>query len=136
MKIELVPPQFTAQLWPLVEGFFARAMDKGETNDYSLEHIKMYINQGQWHLFVLGEDPNTLTGALAVSLIKYPNAHTAFITCMGGARICTDEMLDSFKALLRNLGATKIQAGGRDSVVRLVQKLGFKKMYTVVETTI
>jgi len=136
MIIELVPQQYTAQVWPLVEDYFARAIEKGDTTDYNIHQVKMFVNQGYWHLFVLSDKEKKLSGAIAVSFIKYPNDHIAFMTCMGGVGICTEEMLDAFKQLLRNMGATKIQAGGRDSVVRMVQRLGFKKAYTVVESTI
>jgi hypothetical protein len=136
MKLEIVPAQYTAQMWPLVEGFFARAVNLGTATDYSLEHIKMYVNQGQWALFVFGESSEDLAGALTVSMIKYPNDHVAFITCMGGTSICTPEMVQELKRLLKSMGATKVQAGGRDAIVRLVRKLGFEKRYTVVEATI
>jgi hypothetical protein len=60
----------------------------------------------------------------------------AFVTSAGGAGIVNEPVLDQLKAVLRGMGATKIQAGGRPAMVRLLENQGFTRRYTVVETKI
>ena len=134
MNIQIVPTHMTAQLWPKVEPFIEGA-EKYAEGDYSIDQMKMYVTQGTWALFVATDDDG-IKGAMTVAFQSYPNDRIAFVTCTGGKFICTKESLDQLKRHLTAMGATKIQAGGRDSVFRMLQGLGFKKRYTVVETTI
>lgn len=134
MIIQVVPTNFTAQIWPQIETFIESA-EKYADGDYSIDQIKMYVTQGNWALFVALEDDG-IKGAMTVSFQNYPNDRIAFVTCTGGKFICTEDSLNQLKRHLIAMGATKIQAVGRDSVVRMLQGLGFKKRYTVVETTI
>lgn len=134
MIIQVVPTNFTAQIWPKIEPFIEGAEEYAE-GDYSLDQIKMYVTQGNWALFIALEDDG-IKGAMTVSFQNYPNDRVAFVTCTGGKLICTEDSLNQLKRHLIAMGATKIQAVGRDSVVRMLQGLGFKKRYTVVETTI
>lgn len=134
MKIELVPQQLTAQVFPLVAKFFERTIPYSG-GDYSLEQIRMTVNQGGWSL-VVASDETGLVGAMTLAFMNYPNDRIAFVTSTGGKNICNKDSLMQLKNIVRAMGATKLQAGGRDSVTRMLAQFGFKKRYTVVETTI
>ena len=136
LTIRHVKQDYVAQTWPLVEGFIASAVEKGGGRDYNADQIKTYLSVGQWILLVATDDSGTIHGAATMSFINYPNARVGFVTSTGGKLICNEDTLDQLKRVAYHFGATKIQAAGRDSVVRLLQGLGFDKRYTVVEIAI
>lgn len=135
VTVRPVDVNYIAQTWPLVEGYIAEAHKHG-SEDYTLDQIKMYLATGAWLLVVATDDENKIHGAMTVSFVNYPNDRIAFVTSTGGKTICNAETLEQLKTLLKSLGATKIQAGGRPAMVRLLGKLGFKERYMVVETKI
>ena len=137
MKITVRPVDvnYIAQTWQLVEGYIADAQKHGG-EDYTLDQIRMYLAMGTWLLVVATDEENNIHGAMTVSFINYPNDRIAFVTTTGGKTICSEETLEQLKELLKGLGATKIQAAGRASVVRMLGKLGFNERYMVVETKI
>lgn len=132
--IQPVAPQYVAQLWPRVEPFIASA-EKHSGGDYTLDQIRMYLNMGMWWLVVAVEDQQ-IKGAMTGTFVSYPNDRVAYITATGGDGICTEDTLGQLRAILKAQGATKIQAGGREAMVRMLRKLGFNQRYTVVETNI
>lgn len=132
--IQAVAPQYVAQLWPRVEPFIASA-EKHSGGDYTLDQIRMYLNMGMWWLVVAVEDQQ-IKGAMTGTFVSYPNDRVAYITATGGDGICTEDTLRQLREILKAQGATKIQAGGREAMVRMLRKLGFNQRYTVVETNI
>jgi len=135
LTVQHVPQQYAAQTWPLVEKFIAATEKFGE-DDYSLEQIKMYVTLGHWTLLVATDEDKQVNGAMTIAFQNYPNDRVAFVTSAGGAGIVNEPVLDQLKAMLRGMGATKIQAGGRPAMVRLLESQGFTRRYTVVETKI
>ena len=135
LTLQHVPQQYAAQTWPLVEKFIA-ATEKFGGDDYSLEQIKMYVTLGHWTLLVATDENKQVLGAMTISFQSYPNDRVAFVTSAGGAGIVNEPVLDQLKTVLRSMGATKIQAGGRPAMVRLLESQGFTRRYTVVETKI
>ena len=130
--VQPVAPQYVAQLWPQVEPFIAKA-EKHGGGDYNMDQIRMYLNLGLWWLVVVTKD-GQLVGAVTGTFMSYPNDRVAFITATGGEELCNDDALAQLKEILKAQGATKVQAACRDSMVRLLQKIGFKPRYMVVET--
>ena len=135
LTVQHVPQQYAAQTWPLVEKFIA-ATEKFGGDDYSLEQIKMYVTLGHWTLLVATDEDRQVNGAMTIAFQNYPNDRVAFVTSAGGAGIVNEPVLDQLKAVLRDMGATKIQAGGRPAMVRLLESQGFVQRYIVVETKI
>ena len=133
--VQHVPQQYAAQTWPLVEKFIALA-EKFGGDDYTLEQIKMYVTLGQWTLLVATDENKQIHGAMTITFQSYPNDRVAFVTAAGGTGIVNEPVLDQLKAVLRGMGATKIQTGGRPAMVRLLESQGFTRRYTVVEATI
>lgn len=136
LTIRHVNKDFVSQTWPLVEGFLASAVEKGGGQDYGTEQIKVYLITGQWVLLVATDDQGAIHGAATLSFINYPNYRVAFVTSTGGKLICNEDTLTQLKNIAQHFGATKIQAGARESVVRMLQRLGFEERYTVIETNV
>jgi hypothetical protein len=137
MKITVRPVDvnYIAQTWHLVESYIADAHKHGG-GDYTLDQIRMYLATGTWLLLVATDEENKIHGAMTVSFLNYPNDRVAFVTTTGGKTICSEDTLLQLKELLKGMGATKIQAAGRPSMVRLLGRLGFNERYMVVETRI
>lgn len=132
--VQSVAPQFVAQLWPQIEPLIARA-EKHAGGDYNMDQIRMYLNLGIWWLVVVTKE-DKIVGAVTGNFLSYPNDRVAFITTMGGEEMCNDDALNQLRQILKAQGATKIQAVCRESMVRLLQKIGFSPRYMVVETGI
>jgi hypothetical protein len=135
LLVQHVPQQFTAQTWPLVEEHIASANKYGG-DDYTLDQIKLYVAQGQWVLLVATDENKQIHGAATVSFLTYPNDRVAFVTSIGGKLISNDDTFEQLKAVLRGMGATKIQGAARESIARLWKRYGFTERYTVVEVKI
>ena len=70
---------------------------------------------------------------MSVSFINYPTARVAFISLTGGKLVLNKETFEQLKEILRQRGATKVQAHGRESMVRLLERTGFKSQTTLLE---
>jgi hypothetical protein len=135
MTVKPVPQEFVAQLWPQVAGFIDKALPYSG-GDYTLDQVRMSLTQGNWMLLVSVDDENKIHGAMTVTFMNYPNDRIAYITTTGGRHICTEEALAQMKNIVASMGATKVQAGARPAMVRMLSSLGFNQRYMVVETKI
>ena len=132
-----VTPQTVNQVMPLVEEFLKSAEEKVGVSEYGVEHIKVYLANGDWLLLVAAEEAdNSLHGAATVNFINYPNARVAYITALGGKGIVNAEVFEQLCNVLKGFGATKIQCAAQDSAARLYERVGFDKKYSVLEISI
>jgi hypothetical protein len=132
---------FVQQVWPTVQGYIQEALDKGGdfpewAHGYNVHHVQSFVTNGQWLLLVAVDEEGVVHGAMTVSFIDYPMHRVAFITTTGGKFIANPELLDQLKALVKQHGATKIQAFCRESMVRLLSRAGFEPRNTLVETLV
>lgn len=135
LTVKHVSPNFAAQFWPRVEKYLAEAHKYG-SEDYTMEHIQMYVNLGTWVLLVAVDENDVIHGAGTVLFINYPTHRAAFFTTIGGRLISNEDTFSQLKVLLKSMGATTIQGAVRDSVARWLRKYSFKKRYSVVQTNI
>jgi hypothetical protein len=135
LQVQYVEPEFTAQAWPLIEKYIACALPYGN-GDYTLEQVKLLVCMGQWLLLVAVDDSGKIHGVATVAFISYPNSRVAFITCMGGRLISSQDTYTQMSMLLKGRGATKIQGMARPSIARLWKRYGFNDVATLVESTI
>ena len=135
LLIRAVPVQNVAQAWPLVEKYITDAQQY-DTEDYTVEQIKVYLSLGQWVLIVAVDEEGVIHGAMTVTFINYPNHRVAFITSTGGKLIISKDSLAQLKAIVQQMGATKVQAAVRPSMARLLGRTGFYERYITVETKI
>ena len=132
MNVAPLNVAYLHQHWEEVAKYLQPALDLGGVEDFSLDQMKVYITNGNWTLFVVVED-GKLCGAVVVAFSNYPNNRIAFVTAIGGKFISSKETFEKFKVALKNMGATKIQGGARESVARLWNRLGFKNKQILVE---
>jgi hypothetical protein len=120
------------QHWEEIAKYLNPALDLSGVEEFTLDQMKVYILNGSWTLFAVAEE-GKLCGAVVVSFSNYPNNRVAFVTAIGGKFISSKETFENFKVALKNMGATKIQGGARESVARLWNRLGFKNKQILVE---
>lgn len=132
MRVQYVPQQYVAQLWPRVEEHIRAAMEHGH-GDYTLDQIKLLVCVGQWLLLVVIDEEGNIHGAATSSFINYPNDRVAFITFVGGRLISNGDTFKEMCDILKSNGATKVQGYCRPSVVRLFKQYGFKERSVVME---
>jgi hypothetical protein len=128
----------THQVWPMVQGYVQEALDKGGdfpewADGYNIHHVQNFVTSGQWLLFVAADEEKVIHGAMTVSFISYPLHRVAFVTTAGGKLIANPELLEQLKALVKPHGATKIQAFCRESMARLLSRVGFEPRNILVE---
>jgi hypothetical protein len=134
MKVQHVNIEYTHQVWPQIEPFLQKAVDKREgTGDYSMEQMKTMVAMGHWMLVVSIDEAGVITGAATVNYMNRPSSRVAFITCIGGAGIANQEAFEQLKAVLKSFGATAIEGAVNDAVARLWRRFGFNEKYRIVE---
>lgn len=134
LNVRHVDTNFVQQVWPMVEGYIQSALEKdGTCTDYNIHHIQSFLTTGQWLLLVAIDEQNQIHGAMTISFVNYPLHRVAFVTTTGGKFIANPELFDQLKVIVKQRGATKVQAFGRESMVRLLAKSGFEPRNTLVE---
>ena len=138
IKIRPVETNHVSQVWPLVEKHLVDSLVKGGEKEgvdicYNIHHVQSFLTSGSWLLLVAVDEQNKIHGAATVSFINYPLHRVAFITLTGGKLVLNKETFKQLKEILRQRGATKVQAYGRDSMVRLLRRNGFKPQTTLLE---
>lgn len=130
MNIQRVDVGHVHQVWSVVEGYIASALEHAK-GDYTLESVKVLLVTGQWVLLV-AVDENGVQGAATVTFMNRPHDRVAFITLIGGKLISSGETFAQLKDLLRSLGATCIEGAARESIARLWSRYGFEEKYKIV----
>jgi hypothetical protein len=126
-----VPFAQVHQTWPLVEQYFA-AVEPHTKGDYTLDQIRLKLGVNDWAL-VVAKEGNAIVGALSVVYQNRPNARVAFITCLGGESVTTDENWSQLQNIFKKDGATLVEAAMRPSTFRLWSRLGFEEKYLIAE---
>ena len=126
-----VPFSHVHQTWPLVEKYFA-AVEPHTKGDYTLDQIRLKLGVNDWAL-VVAKEGDEIVGALSVVYQNRPNARVAFITCLGGESVTTDENWAQLQAIFKADGATLVEAAMRPSTFRLWSRLGFEEKYLIAE---
>jgi len=141
LTVQPVDANHISQVWPLVEKYLLDALvEGGEKEDveicYNIHHVQSFLTSGIWLLLVVVDEKNEIHGAATVSFINYPMHRVAFITLAGGQFIVNGDVLKQLWLVLKQRGATKVQAYGRDSMVRLLRRNGFQPQTTLLELTL
>ncbi len=138
VKIQPVDTNYVSQVWPLVEKYLVDSLVEGAEKQnidpgYNIHHVQMFLTTGQWLLVVAVDEEHKVQGAMTVSFMNYPTARIGFITLTGGRMVLNRNTFEQLKVILKQRGATKVQAHGRESMVRLLQRTGFKPQTTLLE---
>ena len=130
MKIQHVDINYINQLWPQVEKFIEAAL--AYQDDYTVDHVKVYVTNGTWTLVVAIDDQGVIHGAATIQFYNRPKDRVAFVVTIGGKLISGHETFAQFSELLKACGATYIEGAARESIARLWQRFGFVEKYRVV----
>ena len=134
MIIQHIPTEKCAQTWKSIEKYIIKA-HKEDSEDYSVEQIKSLVLTGQWILLVAVEN-KAIKGAMTISFLNYPNDRIAFITATGGNMIICKDSFNQMVGIVKKFGATKVQTAVRESMSRLLSRVGFKNRYIIAEQKI
>jgi len=126
-----VPFAQVHQTWLLVEKYFA-AVEPHTKGDYTLDQIRMKLGLGDWWLITFTEG-ETIIGSLSMVYQNRANDRVAFITCLAGEGITTDDNWAQLQDICKKDGATMIEAAMRPSTFRLWSRLGFEEKYLIAE---
>lgn len=131
MQIQHVPLEWVPRTWPMVESYIAAALEHAK-GDYDVSHLQAMVSGGQALLIVAVKD-GVIVGAAVVDIFNRPTSRVAFIMAVGGKLIINEDSLAQLKALLSSMGVTVIEGAGRESVFRLLTRLGFTDKYRIFE---
>ncbi len=133
MRVISVPTHGINQLWPEIESLIERGLKESE-GDYNKEHAKVYLTTGAWHLCIAVDDANSVRGVAAVDYVNRPNDRVAFVVLAAGRFIVVPDVYAQFCDVLRQNGATSLEAACHDSQARLYKKVcGAREKYSIVE---
>lgn len=130
MKVSVVPPAFVAQRWHEIEKWLAPAFEFAQ-GDYEIEHVRVYVSNGQWMLLV-AENEAGVQGAAVIEFINRPTKRVAYFVVAGGRLVSNPDVLSQMKAICKNFGATHFECAARESVSKLWGKLGFIEKYRIM----
>ena len=130
MNIQEVPLQLVNQVLPLVEDYIENALDY--TDDYTIDEARVFLTTGAWSLIVAFDEPGKFKGASAVQYYNKPRDRVAFIIALGGKLVTSHDNAKTLFDIFRANGATSVEAGARDGILRLWQRYGLQKKHTII----
>ena len=133
LTIKPVYPENFHQVWPLVEGLFARA-NKYDAGDYTIDQIKALLSSGIWLLLVAVDEDNNIHGAASVNFYNMPNARIGFITATAGKAVVNEDVYGQVCTILKANGATRVQCAARESAAKLYKQVGMQERHIIMET--
>lgn len=131
MKIELVPIPYVHTVWPDIEPHLREAFEKYGHGEYTTEQARAMAASGEWVLYVFTEG-QTLHGAMLMQFFNRPNHRVAFVQCIGGRDVITEETFTQLRALSKLQGATVIECGARPAMARMLSKHGMEAKYQIL----
>lgn len=126
-----VLPEHVAGVLPKALPFIEQGME--HATSYNTEHVKLYLAEGKWSLFVVVDEESAVSGAYVVCFQNEPDNRIAFIVSAAGRGLGSPVLLGQLDDWFRSFGATKVKALARESAARLYVKSGFKEVSILVE---
>jgi hypothetical protein len=137
LAVQVVGTNYIQQAWPVVKTYIESALASEDfpawSDSYNIDHVRGFVTSGQWVLLVLIDENLKVHGSITVSFMNYPLHRVAFITTIGGKLIVSRDTFNQLKAILKELGATKVQGFGKPSIVRLWRRFNFEPRTMLVE---
>jgi hypothetical protein len=130
--VQIVPPTHVNKVWDKVEKFISAGLRRSG-NEYTAEHLKVYVIKGQQSLLVAVDENNNIHGAATVEWNIFPNETIAFITSTGGKMLANKEVLSQVEDWARQNGATALRGACFESIARLWKAHGYERKYIIVE---
>jgi len=117
-------------VWKDVVGFVDSAIPYVH-GEFTTQDIRDRLLFNEYNLMVIKND-GVVIGVIIFSTQIVAGKKTAFIVVTAGRNITTNDTWRDVKMLFSALDYTYIEAGMRDSTLRLWSKLGFRKKYNMV----
>lgn len=132
-RVLQVPLNQIHSVWPHVEYYIEKSIDHSQGN-VELVELKHRLLIGEWVLYVVVHDlTNLVVGAVVVSYYNRINDRVAYVVAIGGEFITNESYFSQLREILKLSGATCIQGSVRESMSRLLGKLGFQRKSINVE---
>lgn len=136
LDVGLVRNSVVHEVWPDVEPFIERSCkDSGDI--VTTTEIKLKVLNGEWDMIVVfDEETDAIEGVVVVHVYNRLNDRVAFVTAISGKFITNGYSFERLKELLSVMGANCIEGNVRDSVLKLLTKMGFVKKSTTISYTL
>ena len=132
LTVRQVNPIFIHTIWAQVESMLECGLEHGQ-NEYTIDHLKMMIVEGR-HILLVAEDNGKIYGACTIVFENYPNERIAFMSCIGGKFIATQNCWDQLCNWIKANGGSRIRGLAHPSVARLWrQRFGVETTYYIVD---
>lgn len=126
-KVVQVATSHIHLVWPNIEYYIERSVNHS-CGDVGLEELKHRLLIGEWVLYVvIHENSNMIVGAVVVSYYNRINDRVAYVAAIGGEFITNTGYFSQLCDIIKSFGATCIEGAVRESMSRLLSKLGFKR---------
>ena len=126
-RVVQVAPSHIHAVWPHIEYYIERSVSHSY-GDVGLEEVKHRLLSGEWVLYVVIHDnSNMVVGAVVVTYYNRINDRVAYVAAIGGEFITNQGYFSQLCDVLKYSGATCIEGAVRESMSRLLSKLGFKR---------
>lgn len=131
-----VEPKHVDSAWPSVVTLLKKPLSRG-LGEYSLEHLLMWLKDGQQQLWV-GIDENKdqeIVLAVTTQIYIWPNQKHLRIHLLGGKKHTIKDWEDQIEVLEKYCnenGIRYIEGQGRDGWLKLGKKRGYFKYYSLV----
>jgi len=135
VNIQEVPVALVNQVLPHVEDYIDNAL-RYSCGDYNLEEARVYLATGAWSLIVAFDEPGQFKGAAAVQYFNRPRDRVAFIIALGGRLVTNNENGNQLFDIFRANGATSVEAGARDEILRLWKRYGLERKYSIISASL
>jgi hypothetical protein len=134
VNIQVVPIELVNQVLPYVKHYIESALDY--TDDYTIDEAQVFLTSGAWSLIVAFDEPGQFKGAAAVQYFNRPRDRVAFIVALGGRLVTGRENAEKLFDIFRSYGATCVEAGAREEILRLWEKYGLRAKYRIIGSSL
>lgn len=132
LEVGLVNQSDIHALWPDVKKFVDWSCAES-FGDITSTEVKLKILSGEWVLIVAFDGKTKrIEGVVIAHVFNRINDRVAFVTVISGKFMTNEYSFGRLKELLIALGATCIEGNVRDSVLKLLGRLGFVKKTTTI----
>ena len=132
MSVEIVLD--TDSVWKDVVGFVDNTVPYAH-GEFTTQDVRNGLLVNEYNLMVIKND-GVIIGAVIFRTCIIADKKTAFFIALAGKNISTSSVWQDITTLLKSLGYTYVEAGMRDSMLRLWSKMGFEKKYNMAGVNI
>lgn len=118
-------------VWPEVAPMLSAALECGD-GELDLSQLRMMLANRQAMLILVMEGER-IVGCGAAEFVQYPNYRAANFIATGGRQMMISRAeVDQVRMFMKDMGASKMQGYCPDSVARLWERRGARKVYNLM----